>query len=204
MRLKSVCFVKIYISGCCVDTYLNSSRTDSKEKRCRAEADPSPRPSRGEGAGRCAREPSEVFPLGVFWECVGPVSVALSWSGLQGACIYPSPRPSRGEGGWSLRSLEPSEVFPLGAFWVCGGPVSVALSWSGLQGAFVYPSPRPSRGEGGWSLRSDVAIGGCCFRAFCCRASVVCGVVLPAGGRTGSMPVRVSVPGFPSPHALFL
>ena len=154
MRLKSVCFVKIYISGCCVDTYLNSARTDSKEKRCRAEADPSPRPSRGEGAGRCAREPSEVFPLGVFWECVGPVSVALSWSGL--------------------------------------------------QGAFVYPSPRPSRGEGGWSLRSDVAIGGCCFRAFCCRASVVYGVVLPAGGRTGSMPVRASVPGFPSPHALFL
>ena len=104
MQLKSVCFVKIYISGCCVDTYLNSSRTDSKEKRCRAEADPSPRPSRGEGAGRCAQEPSEVFPLGVFWECVGPVSVALSWSGLQGAFVYPSPRPSRGEGGWSLRS----------------------------------------------------------------------------------------------------
>ena len=99
MQLKSVCFVKIYISSCCVDTYLNSSRTDSKEKRCRAEAD---------------------------------------------------------------------------------------------------PSPLPSRGEGSRLLRSDVALGGCCFRAFCCRASVVCGVVLPAGGRTGSVPVRASVPGFPS------
>ena len=135
MQLKSVCFVKIYISGCCVDTYLNSSRTDSKEKRCRAEADPSPRPSRGEGAGRCAQEPSEVFPLGAFWECVGPVSVALSWSGLQGAFVYPSPPP-----------------FPWG--------------------------------------RGLVAALRC--------------VVLPAGGRTGSVPVRASVPGFPSPHALFL
>ena len=155
MQLKSVCFVKIYISSCCVDTYLNSSRTDSKEKRCRAEADP-------------------------------------------------SPRPSRGEGGWSLRSLDPPEVFPPGAFWECGGPVSVALSWSGLQGACIYPSPRPSRGEGGWSLRSDVATGGCCFRAFCCRASVVCGSSFlpavcrwagglragPCGGSRLSVPAR--------------
>ena len=184
MQLKSVCFVKIYISGCCVDTYLNSSRTDSKEKRCRAEADPSPRPSRGEG-GRSLRslEPP-VFPLGAFCECGGPVSVALSWSWLQGAFVYPSPGPSRGEGGRSLRSLEPP-VFPLGAFCECGGPVSVALSWSGLQGAFVYPSPPPFP----WG-RGLVAALRC--------------VVLPAGGRTGSVPVRASVPGFPSPHALFL
>ena len=104
MQLKSVCFVKIYISGCCVDTYLNSSRTDSKEKRCRAEADPSPRPSRGEGGWSLRSLEPPVFPLGAFCECVGPVSVALSWSGLQGAFVYPSPRPSRGEGGWSLRS----------------------------------------------------------------------------------------------------
>ena len=163
-------------------------------------------PNRGGRVGsRRPLEPSEVVPPGAFFYVfVLWRSVALSWSGLQGAFVYPSPRPSRGEGSRSLRSLEPPEVFPLGAFWECGGPVSVALSWSGLQGAFVYPSPRPSRGEGGWSLRSDVATGGCCFRAFCCRASVVCGVVLPAGGRTGSVPVRAAVPGFPSPHALFL
>ena len=158
-------------------------------------------PNRGGRVGsRRPLEPSEVVPPGAFFYAfVLWRSVALSWSGLQGAFVYPSPRPSRGEGSRSLRSLEPSEFFPPGAFWVCGGPVSVALSWSGLQGACIYPSPRPSRGEGSRSLRS-----GCCFRAFCCRASVVCGVVLPAGGRTGSVPVRASVPGFPSPHALFL
>ena len=67
MRLKSVCFVKICISNCCVDTYLDSPRTDSKEKRCRAEADPSPRPSRGEGAGRCAPwSPRRFFLYGHF------------------------------------------------------------------------------------------------------------------------------------------
>ena len=104
MQLKSVCFVKIYISGCCVDTYLNSSRTDSKEKRCRAEADPSPRPSRGEGGWSLRSLEPPVFPLGAFCECGGPVSVALSWSGLQVRLSTHPPRPSRGEGGWSLRS----------------------------------------------------------------------------------------------------
>ena len=142
MQLKSVCFVKIYISSCCVDTYLNSSRTDSKEKRCRAEADPSPRPSRGEGSR-------------------------------------------------SLRSLEPRSFFLQGHF-------GCAADRSPLH------CPGQGSREGSRSLRSDVALGGCCFRAFCCRASVVCGVVLPAGGRTGSVPVRASVPGFPFPHALFL
>ena len=36
----SVCFVKICISDCCVDAYLDGPKTDSKEKRCRTEADP--------------------------------------------------------------------------------------------------------------------------------------------------------------------
>ena len=73
----------------------------------------------------------------------------------------------------------------------------IVLVW--VQEACIYPSPRPSRGEGSWSLRSDVATGGCCFRAFCCRASVFCGVVLPAGGLPvgGRAPCR-SVRRFPA------
>ena len=163
MRLKSVCFVKICISNCCVDTYLDSPRTDSKEKRCRAEADPSPRPSRGEGAGRCAPwSPRRFFLYGHFG-CAADRS-PLHCPGL-GSKVRLSPHPPALPVGKGAGRCAP--MWPL---------VGVA------SGLFV----------------------GCCFRAFCCRASVVCGVVLPAGGRTGSVPVRASVPGFPSPHALFL
>ena len=104
-----------------------------------------------------------------------------------------------GKGAGRCAPWSPPEVFPLGAFWVCVGPVSVALSWSGLQEACIYPSPRPSRGEGSWSLRSDVTTGGCCFRAFCFRASASCCVVFPAGGMPvgGRAPCR-SVRRFPA------
>lgn len=43
----TVCFVKICISNCCIDAYQNSPRTDSKEKRSRAEADPHSQAFRG-------------------------------------------------------------------------------------------------------------------------------------------------------------
>ena len=71
----------------------------------------------------------------------GPASVALSWSGLQGAFVYPSPRPSRGEGSWSLRS----DVATPDAGNV---PAGLGISFAGVEGGEFGGGAAGSGGQG--------------------------------------------------------
>ena len=99
-------------------------------------------PNRGGRVGsRRPLEPSEEQPPGAFFYVfVLWRSVALSWSGLQGAFVYPSPRPSRGEGSRSLRSLEPRSFFLQGHF---GSAADRSPLHCPGQGSKVRLSPHP-------------------------------------------------------------
>ena len=107
-------------------------------------------PNRGGRVGsRRPLEPSEEQPPGAFFYVfVLWRSVALSWSGLQGAFVYPSPRPSRGEGAGRCAPWSPRRFFLYGHFGCASDRSPLHCPGLGSKGCLSTHPPALPVGKG--------------------------------------------------------